>query len=54
MDPEIDFGAILREFDTVLMGRWTFEGMTGGGSAPMSGMQTFVFSRTLCQSYHPT
>src|SRR6202022_5156162 len=46
MDPEIDFKAIYSQFDTMLMGRRTFEGMKaagGGGSTP--GMQVFVFSR---------
>ena len=54
MDPEIDFEAIYRQFDTMLMGRRTFESMKaagGGGSTP--GMQVFVFSRTLRQEDHP-
>lgn len=54
MDPEIDFEAIYSQFDTMLMGRRTFEGMKaagGGGSTP--GMQVFVFSRTLRQEDHP-
>ena len=54
MDPEIDFEAIYRQFDTMLMGRRTFEAMKaagGGGSTP--GMQVFVCSRTLRQEDHP-
>jgi dihydrofolate reductase len=54
MDPEIDFGAIYSQFDTMLMGRGTLEAMKaagGGGSTP--GMQVFVFSRTLKQEDHP-
>ena len=31
MDPEIDFGAIFGQFDTVLMGRKTFEQSRSGG-----------------------
>jgi dihydrofolate reductase len=31
MDPEIDFGAVMAELDTYLMGRRTFEGMQGAG-----------------------
>jgi dihydrofolate reductase len=54
MDPEIDFRAIYSRFDTMLMGRRTFEVVKragGGGSTP--GMQVFVFSRTLRQEDHP-
>jgi dihydrofolate reductase len=54
MDPEIDFETIYNRFDTMLMGRRTFESMKaagGGGSTP--GMQVFVFSRTLKQEDHP-
>lgn len=48
MDPEIDFQAIFDEFDTLLMGRRTFE-VTG--SSP--GMKVVVFSRSLRQEDHP-
>ena len=55
MDPEIDFGAIFQQFDTFLIGRRTFEVMTGGkkkgGATP--GVKTFVFSRTLRQKDYP-
>ena len=58
MDPsseaEIDFQAIYSQFDTMVMGRRSFEvvkGAGGGGSEP--GMQVFVFSRTLRQEDHP-
>src|SRR4051812_46005437 len=34
MDPEIDFGAIFAQFDTVLIGRRTFEGMARGKKKP--------------------
>jgi dihydrofolate reductase len=51
MDPEIDFEAMFKEFDTVLMGRRSFE--TAGGSAWGYGMKTFVISRTLRQQDHP-
>jgi dihydrofolate reductase len=50
MDPEIDFQAIFDQFDTLLMGRRTFEAAGGTGS---QGMKTFVFSRTLHQDAHP-
>ncbi len=48
MDPDIDFGALMRQFDTLLMGRKTYEAaraQPGGGGMP--GMAPFVFSRTL-------
>jgi dihydrofolate reductase len=56
MDPEIDFGGIFAEFDTLLMGRRTFEAaaaMGGGGGGPFSGLKTVVVSRTLKQRDHP-
>ena len=34
MDPDIDFGALFAEFDTILLGRRTFETMAG--SAPLA------------------
>ena len=54
MDPDIDFSAIFKEFDTVLLGRKTYEAarQLGGGGA-MPGMQAYVFSRTLLQSDCP-
>src|SRR5262245_8595221 len=54
MDPEIDFKAIYSQFDTIVMGRRSYEvvkGAGGGGSTP--DMQVFVFSRTLRQEDHP-
>src|SRR5205823_6212921 len=54
MDPEIDFNALYSQFDTLLMGRRTFEAMkAAGGGGSMPGMQVFVFSRTLRQEDHP-
>ena len=49
MDPEIDFRAIFNEFDTLLMGRRTFE----GAGATFPGMKVIVFSRTLRQEDYP-
>jgi dihydrofolate reductase len=51
MDPEFDFEAMFKEFDTVLMGRRSFE--AAGGSAWGYGMKTIVISRTLRQQDHP-
>jgi dihydrofolate reductase len=53
MDPTIDFAAFYKEFDTVLIGRRTFELVCQGGAGAMEGMQTIVFSRTLRVSDHP-
>jgi dihydrofolate reductase len=53
MDPEIDFTAIFGQFDTLLMGRRTYEAMSGQGQGAFPGMTTVVFSRTLKQSDHP-
>jgi dihydrofolate reductase len=47
MDPEIDFGAMLGRFDTILLGRITYEAMRTHGGSGMPGMKSYVFSRTL-------
>jgi dihydrofolate reductase len=52
-DPDIDFGAIFRRFDTVLLGRRTFQAMRRGGSGLMPGMQMIVFSQTLRPQDYP-
>jgi len=53
MDPEIDFGAIFAQFDTLLIGRRTFETMLRGGKADTPGMKTVVFSQSLRQIDYP-
>lgn len=54
MDPEIDFSALFDQFDTLLMGRRTFETLAAQGqSGGMPGLSTFVFSASLRQSDHP-
>lgn len=54
MDPSIDFAAIFREFDTLVMGRKTFEVMRAQGpEGPASGMKLVVVSTTLKASDHP-
>ena len=42
-DPEIDFNAIYNKFDTMVMGRRSFEAMKGAGGGSSSDMQVFVF-----------
>ncbi len=54
VDPEFDFAGMMARFDTVLMGRRTFEAaqsMGGGGAMP--GVSTIVVSQTLRQDDYP-
>ena len=51
-DPDIDFGALFAQFDTLLMGRKTYEGMLAQGSGTF-GMTTCVVSRTMRADDHP-
>jgi dihydrofolate reductase len=54
MDPDIDFREIFSRFDTVLMGRRTFEiAVARGGGGSMPGMKAIVVSRTLRQQDYP-
>jgi dihydrofolate reductase len=55
MDPDIDFSGYMKQFDTFLIGRKTFEVMQRMGSdAPATpGIQNVVFSRTLKQAAYP-
>src|SRR5262249_13689392 len=54
MDPEVDFASMMTRFDTILMGRRTFEAVrVQGGGAPMPGVTSVVVSRTLRQEDHP-
>jgi dihydrofolate reductase len=52
-DPAIDFKALYAEFDTVVMGRKTYELVASqeGGDA-MPGMEVIAFSRTLPPTTH--
>ena len=57
MDPDIDFEAMGSEFDTLLVGRKTFEVMQAAGDeaegAGWPGMKIYVFSSTLRREDHP-
>jgi dihydrofolate reductase len=56
MDPSIDFRALMAQFDTLLLGRRTFEftrRQHPKGSGGMPGFRSFVFSRTLRAADHP-
>jgi dihydrofolate reductase len=52
-DPEFDFIALFSQFDTILVGRRTFDRMVTAGRVSMPGMKTIVFSRTLRPEDHP-
>jgi len=52
-EPGFDWAAFMGRFDTVLMGRKTYEVALGQGGGPQIGSRTYVFSRTLRQSDHP-
>lgn len=52
-DPDVDFESVYRKFDTILVGRRTFEPMVRAGRTVIPGMKTFVFSRTLRPEDHP-
>jgi dihydrofolate reductase len=46
-DPDVDFAAMFKQFDTFLIGRKTYEAMAGHKGGAMSGMKVYVFSNTL-------
>ena len=56
-DPEVDFTAFWTQFDTLLMGRRTYElAVQARGKAAFAaftGVTSIVFSRTLRQQEHP-
>jgi dihydrofolate reductase len=52
--PANDFNTFYSQFDTILMGRRSYEALkAAGGGTAMPGMQVFVCSRTLKQEDHP-
>jgi dihydrofolate reductase len=57
MDPAIDFAALFAQFDTLIMGRKTFETMLayegGVNDKGVYGKETVVFSSTLDPKDHP-
>ncbi|MEZ5320238.1 MAG: dihydrofolate reductase family protein [Vicinamibacterales bacterium] len=52
-DPEMDFAAWAGQFDTLLVGRRTFEIMARAKRTTMPGMRTVVVSTTLQPADHP-
>jgi dihydrofolate reductase len=53
MDPEIDFGAMFAKYDTLVMGRKTFERVVKAGKTLIPGMKMVVFSKTLLAAQYP-
>jgi dihydrofolate reductase len=53
MDPDIDFRELFAQFDTLLMGRVTYEAAASMGPSLWSGMKVVVFSKTLSARDHP-
>jgi dihydrofolate reductase len=54
-DPDVDFAALLAQFDTAVMGRKTFLAMQQqGGGDPLWGLDVVVFSRTLDPAGYPS
>lgn len=47
VDPEIDFKALFSRFDTMLMGRRSYEAARRQGGGGMPGLTAYVFSTTL-------
>jgi dihydrofolate reductase len=50
IDPELDFGAMFARFDTILLGRKTYQTTRSGGGGGMPSVKSYVFSRTLQQA----
>ncbi len=54
MDPEIDFMAMFARFDTVIMGRRSFEATQAMGQGEsMPGIKSMIVSRTMRPENHP-
>jgi dihydrofolate reductase len=52
-DDSIDLVAFFTQFDTFLLGRRTFEGMSAEGPNPLAGQRVYVVSTTLDPAKHP-
>ena len=53
MDPTFDFSGMMSQFDTILIGRRTFETMARVKRAENPGMKTIVVSTTMNQKDYP-
>ena len=52
-DPDMDFAALTAQFETLLVGRRTFEAMARAKRTTMPGLRTVVVSTTLRQADYP-
>src|SRR5215471_1229556 len=52
-DPNFDWRSLFAQFDTIVVGRKTFEPMAAAGRTTMPGIKTIVFSRTLRPEEYP-
>jgi dihydrofolate reductase len=52
-DPDFDFSAAFKRFDTIVAGRRKFEPMAAAGRTSMPGMKTIVVSTTLRSQDYP-
>jgi dihydrofolate reductase len=52
-DPDFDFSSLLKQFDTILAGRGTFEPMAAACRTSIPGMKTIGVSTTLRPEEHP-
>jgi dihydrofolate reductase len=52
-DPDFDFSALFKQFDTIVAGRGTFEPMAAAGRTSMPGIKTVVVSKTLRSEDYP-
>ena len=50
IDPDLDLGVMFARFDTILLGRKTYETTHSGGGGGMTGVKSYVFSETLQQT----
>jgi dihydrofolate reductase len=53
-DSDVDFAALFAEFDTLLMGRKTFDLVRTQDQSMLGDLKVYVFSRTLKPSDYPT
>jgi len=53
IDPEIDFAEMFKRYDTVLMGRKSYDAAKQHGGYGMPGPKAYVFSKTLDQANCP-
>lgn len=52
-EPELDWTGFMARFDTLLMGRRTYEAALAAPGGSLPSMPTYVFSRTLRPKDHP-